>query len=191
MFSRLRRCRAGTRWSSWKIRDNYGSVVLRVAWYLSFAFNRMWFLTIRPLIGVSSQSRPSDRTDGVSSWIWIVTNKSKYLTYTVVSSLVCTSPLAVMTFMGFLNTVTVCSSAAIKFFLLSGMLNKLSFLWFDWRWSTNSKMRRMLLCFRPGLLLSSNIFFDKFQASLRAHLPMYLVGCVPGAKELRREDEWI
>ena len=62
---------------------------------------------------------PNDRTDGVSSRNSTVTNKSKPLTYTVASSFVCTSPLAVITAVGVLDTRTISSSAEFGSFLLS------------------------------------------------------------------------
>ena len=48
----------------------------------------------------SSQSFPSDNTAGVSSRTFIVKNISNSLTYTVASSCISTSPLAVMTIVG-------------------------------------------------------------------------------------------
>ena len=55
----------------------------------------------------SSQSFPSVKTDGVSSRTFIVKNISNSLTYTVASSCVCTSPLAVMTIVGLHDFVKV------------------------------------------------------------------------------------
>ena len=66
----------------------------------------------------SSQSFPSDRTAGVSSRTFIVKNISNSLTYTVASSCVCTSPLAVMTIEGRHDFVKVSISAEFKSFLL-------------------------------------------------------------------------
>ena len=72
-------------------------VVRCVAFDFLAIFGEMWFLTACPEATVprSSQSFPSERTVGVSSRSITVTNKSTSLTYTVASSLVCTSPLAV------------------------------------------------------------------------------------------------
>ena len=66
----------------------------------------------------SSQSFPSDKNAGVSSRTFIVKNISNSLTYTVASSCVCTSPLAVFTVVGLLDVVTVSNSAVLKSFLL-------------------------------------------------------------------------
>ena len=74
-------------------------------------FNEMSLLTAGPLIGV---------TAGVSSRICTVTNESKSLTYAAASSFLCTSPLAVVTVDGFLDTQrTVSSSAKFRSFLPS------------------------------------------------------------------------
>ena len=67
----------------------------------------------------SSQSFPSERTAGVSSRSFTVTNKSNSLTYTVASSFVCTSPLAVTTVVGLSETLTVSNSTELKSFLLT------------------------------------------------------------------------
>ena len=66
----------------------------------------------------SSQSFPSDKNAGVSSKTFIVKNISNSLAWTVVSSYVCTSRLAVMTVVGLLNVVKVSNSAEFKSFLL-------------------------------------------------------------------------
>ena len=66
----------------------------------------------------SSQSFPSDNTAGVLSRTFIVKNISNSLTYTVASSCVCTSPLAVMTVVGLHDCVKVSISASFKSFLL-------------------------------------------------------------------------
>ena len=58
-----------------------------------------------------SQSFPNKSTAGVSSRSTTVTNRSNSLTYTVASSLVCTSPLAVITVVGFLDVLMVSNSA--------------------------------------------------------------------------------
>ena len=57
------------------------------------------------------------KTAGVSSRTVIVKN-TPYLTYTVASSCVCTSPLAVMTIVGLHDFVKVSISASFKSFLL-------------------------------------------------------------------------
>ena len=66
----------------------------------------------------SSQSFPGDKTAGVSSRTFIVKNISNSLTYTIASSCVCTSPLAVMTIVGLHDFVKVSISASLKSFLL-------------------------------------------------------------------------
>ena len=78
----------------------------------------MWFLTVDPLvrISVSSQSFPSDNTAGVFSRTFIVKNISNSLTYTIASSCVCTSPLAVMTIVGLHDFVKVSITASFKSF---------------------------------------------------------------------------
>ena len=67
----------------------------------------------------SSQSFPSERTAGVSSRSFTVTNKSISLTFTVASSIVCTSPLVVATVVGLLETITVSNSAEFRSFLFN------------------------------------------------------------------------
>ena len=83
-------------------------------------FSEIWFLTIDPFtrISVSSQSFLSDNTAGVFSRTFIVKNFSNSLTYTIASSCVCTSPLAVMTIVGLHDFVKVSISASLKSFLL-------------------------------------------------------------------------
>ena len=61
---------------------------------------------------------PSDNTAGVLSWTFIVKNIFNSLTYTIASSCVCTSPLAVMTVVGLHDFVKVSISASLKTFLL-------------------------------------------------------------------------
>ena len=59
------------------------------------------------------------RTAGVSSRSIAVTNKSNSLSCTVASSLVCTSPLAVITVVGFLDILMVSNSAELRSVLLT------------------------------------------------------------------------
>ena len=66
----------------------------------------------------SSQSFPSDNTAGVFSRTFIVKNISNSLTYTIASSCVCTSPLAITTIVGLHDFVKVSISASLKSFLL-------------------------------------------------------------------------
>ena len=67
----------------------------------------------------SSQSFPSERTAGVSSRSITVTNRSNSSTYTVASFLVCTSPLAVITVVGFFEILMVSNSAESRSLLLT------------------------------------------------------------------------
>ena len=62
----------------------------------------------------SSQSFPKERTAGVSSRSITLTSKSNCLTCTVASSLVCTSPLAVITVVGILDVLMVSNSAELR-----------------------------------------------------------------------------
>ena len=62
---------------------------------------------------------PSERTGGVSSRSITVTNKSNSLTYTVASSFVCTSPLAVTTDDEQLDAPMVSNSAELRSYLLT------------------------------------------------------------------------
>ena len=80
----------------------------------------MWFLTIDPFVGIPVFiARLSERQ---YCWrvfeVFIVKNTSNSLTYTVASSCVCTSPLAVQTFVGLHVFVKVSISAFLKSFLL-------------------------------------------------------------------------
>ena len=84
----------------------------------------------------SPQSFPSDKTAGVSSRTFIVMNISNSLTYTIASSCVCTSPLAVKTIAGLHDFVKVSISASLKSFLLimcidapESTTNSLSSVW--------------------------------------------------------------
>ena len=67
----------------------------------------------------SSQSFPGDRIAGVYSRICTVTNNSRSWTYTVASSFVCTSPSAVSTVVGFLDTSNGVQFRWFRSFLLS------------------------------------------------------------------------
>ena len=112
-------------------RNNVRHVVFRVAWYLSVVFDEMWFFDHRSTHRNISDLRrvfPSDRTDCVSLRSSTVSNKSKPLTCTVASSFVCTSPPAVITAVGFLDTHTVSSSAEFRSFLLDALEPTTNFL---------------------------------------------------------------
>ena len=67
---------------------------------------------------IIAKSFPNDKNAGVSSRTFIVKNISNSWTYTVASSCVCSSPLAVMTVVGLLDVVTVSISASFKSLLL-------------------------------------------------------------------------
>ena len=62
---------------------------------------------------------PRERTAGVSSRSITVTNKSNSLTKTVASSHVCTSPLTVITVVGFLDIFMVSNLAELRSFWLT------------------------------------------------------------------------
>ena len=62
---------------------------------------------------------PHESTAGVSSRSTTLTNKCNCLTYTVASSPVCTSPLAVINVVGLLNVLMVSNSADLRSFLLT------------------------------------------------------------------------
>ena len=65
-----------------------------------------------------AQSFPNESTAEVFRRSMTLTNKSNSLTYTVASSLVCTSPLAVITVVGFLDIFMVFNSAELRSFSL-------------------------------------------------------------------------
>ena len=80
----------------------------------------MWFLTIDPFVGIPVfiAKLSKRQTAGVFSRTFIVKNIPNSLTYTVASSCVCTSPLAVMTIVRLHDFVKVSISASLKSFLL-------------------------------------------------------------------------
>ena len=78
-------------------------------------FNEMCF---RRNTRFHSKSFPSDNTAGVFSRTFIVKNRSNSLTYTVASSCVCTSPMAVMNIVGLHDFVKVSISASLVLFFL-------------------------------------------------------------------------
>ena len=92
----------------------------------------------------SSQSFPRERIVGVSSRSITLTNKSNSLTFTVASSLVSTSLLAVITVVGLLDVLMVSNSANLKSRLLT--------VWILARESTtNSLCPPALLLTQPGV----------------------------------------
>ena len=95
-----------TNLTSWYLN---GNEVLRIARYPNPVFAEMWFLTIDPFVGISVFIAKLSRT-------FIVKNIPNSLTYTVASSCVCTSPLAVMTIVGLHDFVKLSISALFKSF---------------------------------------------------------------------------
>ena len=87
-------------------------------------------------------SFPSERTAGVSSRSFMVTKKSNSLTYTVASSFVCTSLLAVTTVVGFLRDFYGIQFSRVEVFpadhmlTCSGVHHKLFFLRLYCGWQT-------------------------------------------------------
>ena len=105
----------------------------------TFWVNRgSWPLTCSKQYPWSLQSLPSDRTAGVSSSSCTVTNWFKSWTKTCASSVVCTSPFAVNTTVGFQELFTVYTSSELNFFfahhvhLCSWKDSELSLLWSRW-----------------------------------------------------------
>ena len=79
-------------------------------------------MTAGPLVGIPvilSELPERERTAGVPSRSITVTNKSNSLTFVVASSLVCTSPLAVITVVGLLDVIMVSNSAELRSRLLT------------------------------------------------------------------------
>ena len=83
-----------------------------------------WGVFFWPLVQLyvcpwSSQTFPRERTAGVSFRSITLKNKSNSLTYTVASSRVCTSPLAVISLVGLLDVLMVSNSAELRSRLLT------------------------------------------------------------------------
>ena len=103
--------------------DKSGVTIGSSPCYRKSEFRLLMRCGFRPLIHsqehpFSSQSFPIDNTADLLSRTFIVRNISNSLTYTIVSSCVCTSPLAVMTIVGLHDFVKVSISALLKSFLL-------------------------------------------------------------------------
>ena len=120
---------------SWKVCTNCGYVSLEplknVLEVYDMEIHQKWPLFQWYVYPRSSQSFPNDSTAGVSWRSTTVTNKSNSLTYTAAFSLVCTSPLAVITVIGLLDALMVSNSAELRSPLLticSRIHYKLSFL---------------------------------------------------------------
>ena len=101
----------------------------------------------------SSQSFTKERTAWVSSRSITVTNRSNSLTFSVASSLVCTSALPVITVVGLLDVLMVSNSAELRSFLLTtciptpGIHHKLSFhQLFCWRSQECPLLRGKVAC---------------------------------------------
>ena len=92
-------------------------------WSCHFGWYRSGILTAGPVVIYpwSSQSLASEGTAEVSSTNITVTNKFNSLTHIMASSLVCTSPLAVITVVGPLNVTMVSNSAKLRSHLADHM----------------------------------------------------------------------
>ena len=102
-----------------------GTKVLRVAMYSNTVLNEMVFLTVDPPLRISVFiAKLSERWN---CWCilgdFIVKNISNSLTWTVASSCVCTSPLAVMTTVGLHDFVKISISSEFNSFLLIIYIN--------------------------------------------------------------------
>ena len=97
-----------------------GTKFSRIAYYPNSVFNEMWFLTIDPFVGITVFIAKLSKRQ----YCWRVFedfHRQEYihsLTYTIASSCVCTSPLAVMTIGGLHDFVKVSISALLKSFWL-------------------------------------------------------------------------
>ena len=123
----------------------------------------------------SSQNFPNDKTAGVSSQTFIVKNISNYLTQTVASSCVCTSPLAVVNRRWTSRCRHGFQFSGIQVLFAdhvhrrSGVYNKVSFLKFKiwWRRQTPTFPRWEECCFIFSLNL--RIFLASLHAASRVH----------------------
>ena len=95
-------------------------------------FDEIWFLTAGPMVCIPMIL--TELPEGVSSRSITVTNKSNSLTYTVASSLVCTSLLALIAVVGLRDVLMVLQLSRVEVSLAdhmhtrSGINYKLSFL---------------------------------------------------------------
>ena len=115
-------------------------------------------------------------TAGVFSRSMSLTNKSNVLTYTVASSLVCTSPLAVITVVGLLDVLMVSNSAEFMSFSLTmcilapesttNSLSSGSLAEALGRTHFSAGEKNVALSFALSLLM----FLARFHALLRAHI---------------------
>ena len=137
----------------------------------------MWILTTGPTVSVpwSSQSFPSERTAGVPSRSITVTNKSNSLTFSVASSLVCTSPLAVITVEGFFEILMVCNAAELRSLYrhtCSRICHKLSFLRFYGGCGRHNPLIGKRIECSFVLLFELVFFFWQFPTHLRGHIAL-------------------
>ena len=104
--------------------------------------------------------RQCERTVGVSARSITITKRSNSLTYTVASSLVCTSPLAVITVVGLLDVLMVSNSAELRSFLLTICIL-----------APESTKNSLSSSFYGGCgrHMSLYMFLARFHALLRAH----------------------
>ena len=72
--------KASLRKNSLTNQEQRSDEVLRVTLYSNTDFNEMWFLTVDPLVRISSQNFLRDKTAGVSSRTFIVKNIPNSLT---------------------------------------------------------------------------------------------------------------
>ena len=116
----------------------------------------------------SSQSFPSERTTSVSSRSFTVTNKSYSLQHTVAASFVCTSPLAVTTVVGLLETIAVSNSAEFRSFLRSMHIDAVesTTIFLSSGFMTDSAGRHQTSEGEKKIALSVSFSFKIFLASL-------------------------
>ena len=113
--------------------------LIRVSYLMTCGF---WQLVHSKELPWSWQSFPSERTAGVSSRSFTVTKNP--ILWSVASSFVCTSPLALIMVDGLSKTLTVSNSAEFRSFWLnmciwgSGIYNKFSFLRFYDGWHSET-----------------------------------------------------
>ena len=124
-----------TRWQAWNHDRNE---FLRIANNPNSVINEMWFLTVDSLIRISDFHRKAFQATILLACYRVLSLSRIFhsLTYTVASSCVCTSPLAVMTIVRLHDFVKVSISASFKSLFAdhmhrrSGVHNKFSFLKF-------------------------------------------------------------
>ena len=140
----------------------------------------MWFLTAGPVVSFPMILAELLRRKALREFLKrsiTFTNKFNSLTFTVASSLVRTSPLAVITVVGLLDVLMVSISAELRSFLLTmcilatGINHKPSFLQLFFvgaTGSTHSSAGEQNAAF-VFLLERVYVFLTRFHALLRAH----------------------